>query len=125
MSAFWRCKRCGGPTEKIGEALKGATATFQCQRGGCKHLFVKPNIRKTYVGGGGTDRILRDFSPAIRRVEQVQTEMERVFGYDNAQALLRHRRALVEEIFKKEGIRDWASLRALLRDVQQDSGRTS
>lgn len=119
MSAFWRCRRCGGPTEKYGEALNGATATFQCTRSGCRHVFVKPNIRKTYVGGGGTDRILRDFSPAIRKTDAIQERMEQTYGVDNAQAILKNRKPLLENIFKQHGIRSWSDFLDLVRSTQR------
>lgn len=118
---YYKCPRCSYGTTKIGEALDGKTATFKCQKSTCGHVFFNLNIRKVYsFAGGGGSRKARDFSRSQEQIARLQQQLEREVGVDRAREMMLHRREELTKWLAKQGIRDFPSLRAAVREHQTD-----
>lgn len=118
---YFKCPKCGFGTTKLGEALDGKTATFKCEKQTCRHVFVNLNIRKTYsFSGGSGSKKARDFSRSQEQMARLQRKLESEVGVDRAREMMLHRREELTKWLAKQGIRDFPSLRAAVREHQTD-----
>lgn len=114
--AALKCRRCHGGTDKIGEATDGSTATYKCVRVACAHVFVGPNIRKTYHGAL-SGPVTRDFSSAISQSKKLRAKLEEKHGRDNTNSVLANQRyETLRKWLEEQGIRPLPDLLAALKD---------